>query len=157
MNKRLILSSSFRCDQIYKYEIYDFGYTLLCYVSWTWMFNKPASEHEAQQSVTRIVSMTLQHSVIPKAATKQDLLFNKPGSVMFWSKVWRSIWRVEQHKVYFLCKPKIDIQGSSIAFLLGALQWLISGWFNIRVWVLLSRLGRTRKYLAEKTSFGHTL
>ena len=28
LNKRLMLSSSFRCDQIYKYEIYDFGHTL---------------------------------------------------------------------------------------------------------------------------------
>jgi hypothetical protein len=33
LNKRLILSSSFRCDQIYKYKIYNFGHTLLCYLS----------------------------------------------------------------------------------------------------------------------------
>ncbi len=33
LNKRLMLSSSFRCDQIYKYEIYNFGHTLLCYLS----------------------------------------------------------------------------------------------------------------------------
>jgi hypothetical protein len=32
LNKRLMLSSSFRCDQIYKYEIYNFGHTLLCYL-----------------------------------------------------------------------------------------------------------------------------
>ncbi len=25
LNKRIMLSSSFRCDQIYKYEIYEFG------------------------------------------------------------------------------------------------------------------------------------
>ncbi len=35
LNKRLMLSSSFRYDQIYKYEIYDFGHTLLCYLSRT--------------------------------------------------------------------------------------------------------------------------
>ncbi len=35
MNKRLMLSSSFRCDQIYKYKLYDFGRTLLCYLSGT--------------------------------------------------------------------------------------------------------------------------
>ncbi len=35
LNKRLMLSTSFRCDQIYKYEIYNFGHTLLCYLSWT--------------------------------------------------------------------------------------------------------------------------
>jgi hypothetical protein len=35
LNKRLMLSSSFRCDQIYKYEIYNFGHTLLCYLSRT--------------------------------------------------------------------------------------------------------------------------
>jgi hypothetical protein len=33
LNKRLMLSSSFRCDQIYKYETYNFGHTLLCYLS----------------------------------------------------------------------------------------------------------------------------
>jgi len=35
LNKRLMLSSSFRCDQIYKYEIYNFGHTLLCCLSRT--------------------------------------------------------------------------------------------------------------------------
>ncbi len=35
LNKRLMLSSSFRCVQIYKYKIYDFGHTLLCYLSQT--------------------------------------------------------------------------------------------------------------------------
>ncbi len=35
LNKRLMLSSRFRCDLIYMYEIYDFGHTLLCYLSWT--------------------------------------------------------------------------------------------------------------------------
>jgi hypothetical protein len=35
LNKRLMLSSSFRCDQIYKYDLYDFGHTLLCYLSQT--------------------------------------------------------------------------------------------------------------------------
>ncbi len=35
LNKRLMLSSSFRCDQIYKYMLYDFGHTLLCYLSRT--------------------------------------------------------------------------------------------------------------------------
>jgi hypothetical protein len=35
LNKRLMLSSSFRCDQIYKYDIYNFGHTLLCYLSLT--------------------------------------------------------------------------------------------------------------------------
>ncbi len=35
LNIRLMLSSSFRCDQIYKNEIYNFGHTLLCYLSRT--------------------------------------------------------------------------------------------------------------------------
>ncbi len=43
LNTRLMLSSSFRCDQIYKYELYDFGHTLLCYLSRTLLFNKLAS------------------------------------------------------------------------------------------------------------------
>ncbi len=33
LNKRLMLSLSFRCDQIYKYEKYNFGHTLLRYLS----------------------------------------------------------------------------------------------------------------------------
>ncbi len=32
---------SFRRDQIYEYERYDFGHTLLCYLSLTYMFHKP--------------------------------------------------------------------------------------------------------------------
>ncbi len=44
LNKRLMLSSSFRCDQIYKYELYYFCHTLLCYLSPTQMFNEPTLE-----------------------------------------------------------------------------------------------------------------
>ncbi len=35
VKQKLMLSSSFRRDQIYKYEIYDFGHTFLCYLSQT--------------------------------------------------------------------------------------------------------------------------
>jgi len=35
LNKRLMLTSSFRCDQNYKFELYDFGHSLLCYLSRT--------------------------------------------------------------------------------------------------------------------------
>jgi len=35
LNKMLMPSSSFRCYQNFKYEIYDFGHTLLCYLSQT--------------------------------------------------------------------------------------------------------------------------
>ncbi len=35
LNKKLMLSLSSRCDQIYEYELYDLGHTLLCYLSWT--------------------------------------------------------------------------------------------------------------------------
>ena len=38
--QQLMLNSGFRCDQIYKCQIYDFGHTLLCYLSQTYMFNK---------------------------------------------------------------------------------------------------------------------
>jgi hypothetical protein len=44
VEQKLKLSSNFRCDQNYKNERYDFGHTLLCYLSPTWMFNKPTSE-----------------------------------------------------------------------------------------------------------------
>jgi hypothetical protein len=38
-----MLSSSFRCDQIYKCQRYDLSHTLLCYLSPTYMFSKPTS------------------------------------------------------------------------------------------------------------------
>ncbi len=37
--------SSFRCEQIHKCQRCDFGHTLLCYLSPTWMFNKPMIKH----------------------------------------------------------------------------------------------------------------
>ncbi len=43
VEQKLVLSCYFRCDQIYNSQIYEFGHTLLCYLSLTWMFNKPAS------------------------------------------------------------------------------------------------------------------
>ncbi len=33
LNKRLILSLSFRCDQIHKHKIRDFGHALLCFLT----------------------------------------------------------------------------------------------------------------------------
>jgi hypothetical protein len=35
-----ILSFSFKCDQIFKCQRYDFYHTWLCYLSRNWMFNK---------------------------------------------------------------------------------------------------------------------
>jgi hypothetical protein len=35
VEQKLMLSSNFRCDQIYKYQRYDLGHTLLCYLSQT--------------------------------------------------------------------------------------------------------------------------
>jgi hypothetical protein len=52
LNKRLMLCSSFRCDQTYNYEIYHFGHTLLCYLSQTWMFNEPASEQATETGLS---------------------------------------------------------------------------------------------------------
>ncbi len=37
VEQKLALSSSFRCDQIYKIRRYDFGHTLLCYLSQTYV------------------------------------------------------------------------------------------------------------------------
>ncbi len=42
----VMLRSSFRSDQIYKHELYDFGHTLLCCLCKPYMFNKPTSEAE---------------------------------------------------------------------------------------------------------------
>ena len=56
LNKRLMLSSSFRCDQIYKYEIYNSGHTLLCSLSPTQMFNKPYSEAGLLNKMLMLIS-----------------------------------------------------------------------------------------------------
>ncbi len=42
----VMLSSSFRSDQINEYEPYDFGHTLLCYLCKPYMYNKPTSKAE---------------------------------------------------------------------------------------------------------------
>ncbi len=39
----VMLSCSFKCDQIYNNNSYVFGHTSLCYLSMAWMFNKPTS------------------------------------------------------------------------------------------------------------------
>ncbi len=44
VEQKLMLSSNFRCDQIFNNHCYVFGHTLLCYLSPTWMFNKPTSD-----------------------------------------------------------------------------------------------------------------
>jgi hypothetical protein len=41
IEKKLMLSSSFRCYQIHNCHRHDLGYTLLCYLSLTLTFNKP--------------------------------------------------------------------------------------------------------------------
>jgi hypothetical protein len=43
VEQKLLLSCSFRCDQIHNNNIYEFCHTLLCCQRWTWMFNKPTS------------------------------------------------------------------------------------------------------------------
>ncbi len=43
VEQKLMLSSNFRCCQIHSCHIYESGHTLLCYLSPTQMFNKPAS------------------------------------------------------------------------------------------------------------------
>ncbi len=43
VERKLMISSSLRCDQSQKCHRYVFGHTLLCYLSWTRMLNKPTS------------------------------------------------------------------------------------------------------------------
>jgi hypothetical protein len=44
LNKMVILTHSFKCDQMYTYGGFNYGHTLLCCLSKTYMFNKPTSE-----------------------------------------------------------------------------------------------------------------
>ncbi len=46
VEEKLMLSCSFRCGQQYDNHSYDFGHTLLCYLSLTQMLNKPTSENQ---------------------------------------------------------------------------------------------------------------
>jgi hypothetical protein len=43
VEKKLVLNCIFRCGQIHNSQSYQFSHTLLCYLSRTWMFNKPIS------------------------------------------------------------------------------------------------------------------
>ncbi len=52
------LSMNFRCDQIYKYQRYDFGHTLLCCLSLTWMFNKLPSTSDFSLTLLSYLSLT---------------------------------------------------------------------------------------------------
>ncbi len=51
------------CDQIYNCQRYDFGNTLVCYLSQTWLFNKPTSEtmwiSKSDLSSTKSVTYTI--------------------------------------------------------------------------------------------------
>ncbi len=44
IDQKFMLGSNLRCDQIHNRHWYDSGHTLLCYLSQTWMFNKPNSD-----------------------------------------------------------------------------------------------------------------
>jgi hypothetical protein len=50
VEQNLMLSSSFRCDQIYNCQSYDFDHALFCYLSLTLMYNKPTSVADYQGS-----------------------------------------------------------------------------------------------------------
>ncbi len=56
VEQKLMLSSSFKCDQNYKYERYYFGHTLLCFLSPTSMFNKPTTEVYTINLLTNIIN-----------------------------------------------------------------------------------------------------
>ncbi len=56
LNKKLLLSSSFRCDQIHSCQRHNFGPTLLCYFSQTLVFNSPLSFGRSQTlSYTKLI------------------------------------------------------------------------------------------------------
>jgi len=55
VEQKLMPSSSFRCYQIHNCHRYDFGHTLLCHLSRTWMFNKPTSEEEEEGCMSIVV------------------------------------------------------------------------------------------------------
>jgi len=76
---KLMLSSSFRCDQISKWQRFEFGLTLVCYLSPTEL---------AQLSVIKVISVTSMNSVTPKAGANHELLFNNPAQDSFNSKRW---------------------------------------------------------------------
>ena len=90
LNKRLMLSSSIRYDQIYKYEIYDSGHTLLCYLSQTLMFNELASEagllnKRLMLSSSFMGDQIYKYNIYDFGRTllcylSQTLMFNKPTS-----------------------------------------------------------------------------
>jgi len=83
LKKRLMLSSSFRCDQIYKYEIYNFGHTLLCCLSRTYLFNKLASDVvQNQKNVRTIIKVDPKRDEI---SAEPEVEKNPPNFCLFFS------------------------------------------------------------------------
>ncbi len=65
IEQKFMLSSSFRCSPIHNCHKYDFGHTLLCYLSRTQMFNKPTSE-QAEASLLNKSSCSAPTSGVTK-------------------------------------------------------------------------------------------
>jgi hypothetical protein len=69
VEQRLMLSSSFKRDQIYKYEIYYLGHTLLCNLSPTQIFNHRLRKVDCSSFVLCL----LQVLSLPRAFLRQPL------------------------------------------------------------------------------------
>jgi hypothetical protein len=83
-----MLSSSSRCDHIYKHQTYVFGYTLLCYLSQTLLLNNETPnaslsenlEHGSSFGCDQIYQKyDLGHTLL--CLLSQTFLFNKPTSL----------------------------------------------------------------------------
>ncbi len=72
VEQMLLLRSSFKCDQIYKCQRFDFGHTPEVGLS-----NIQVSL-VAHQSVTKVLLVIVMNLVTPKGGAKLELLFNEP-------------------------------------------------------------------------------
>jgi len=62
VERKLVLSFSFRCDQIQERNCYEYGHTLLCYLRQTWMFNNPIWSRFVGQKLVLSFSLRCEQS-----------------------------------------------------------------------------------------------
>ncbi len=82
IEQKLMLSSRFRCGQSHDGHKYDFGHTLWCYLSQTYMFIKPnpglLNKNSCLATALGVTKITIVTDM--KNNISQSYMFNKPTS-----------------------------------------------------------------------------
>jgi hypothetical protein len=82
VEQKPMLSASFRYDQIYICHRYNFGHTLLCCLSRTYLFNKHATDVQNQKNVRTIIKVDPKRDEI---SAEPEVEKNPPNFCLFFS------------------------------------------------------------------------